>query len=116
MDKIAIFGAPRSGTTWLSQILNSHPEPDIGNLVPHDFPIVVHDGCREKLYFELMKEDLPTIALYYRLIDAITPDAFPLSHALSKDILNLPVHQDTDQADLEHLNDRLVKILAGLRA
>lgn len=26
MDKIAIFGAPRSGTTWLSQILNSHPD------------------------------------------------------------------------------------------
>ena len=25
MDKIAIFGVPRSGTTWLSQILNSHP-------------------------------------------------------------------------------------------
>lgn len=26
MDKIAIFGAPRSGTTWLSQIFNSHPD------------------------------------------------------------------------------------------
>ncbi|MDF1594396.1 MAG: sulfotransferase, partial [Desulfobacterales bacterium] len=25
MDKIAIFGVPRSGTTWLSQIFNSHP-------------------------------------------------------------------------------------------
>jgi len=25
MDTIAIFGVPRSGTTWLSQILNSHP-------------------------------------------------------------------------------------------
>jgi Sulfotransferase family len=26
MDKIAIFGVPRSGTTWLSQIFNSHPD------------------------------------------------------------------------------------------
>lgn len=25
MKKIAIFGAPRSGTSWLSQIVNSHP-------------------------------------------------------------------------------------------
>lgn len=25
MNKVAIFGVPRSGTTWLSQILNSHP-------------------------------------------------------------------------------------------
>ncbi|MEQ1527382.1 MAG: sulfotransferase [Gallionella sp.] len=26
MDKIAIFAVPRSGTTWLSQIFNSHPD------------------------------------------------------------------------------------------
>jgi hypothetical protein len=26
MDKIAIFGAPRSGTSWLGQIFNSHPD------------------------------------------------------------------------------------------
>ena len=26
MNKIAIFGVPRSGTSWLSQILNSHPD------------------------------------------------------------------------------------------
>jgi len=26
MNNIAIFGVPRSGTTWLSQILNSHPD------------------------------------------------------------------------------------------
>lgn len=90
--------------------------PDIGELVPHDFPIVVHDGYREKLYFELMKEDLPIIALYYRLIDSITADEFPASHAFSKNILNLPVHQDTDQADLERLTDRLVTILDVLRA
>lgn len=25
MDKLAIFGVPRSGTSWLSQIFNSHP-------------------------------------------------------------------------------------------
>lgn len=90
--------------------------PDIGDLVPHDFPIVVHDDFREKLYFELMSEDLPTIALYYRLIDSITPDAFPLSYSLSKNILNLPVHQDTERADLEHLTDRLENILDRLRS
>jgi len=26
MNKIGIFGVPRSGTTWLSQIFNSHPD------------------------------------------------------------------------------------------
>ena len=26
MEKVAIFGVPRSGTSWLSQIFNSHPD------------------------------------------------------------------------------------------
>lgn len=88
---------------------------DIGDLVPHDFPIRIHDGLREKLYFKLLKENLPTIALYYRLIAAITPDDFPVSHAVSRSILNLPVHQDTDTDDLEYLTERLVAILERLR-
>ena len=90
--------------------------PDIGDFVPHDFPMLVHDGLREKLYFELMKENVPTIALYYRLIAAITPSEFPTSHMLSQNILNLPVHQDTDEADLELLVTRMTDILGRLRS
>jgi dTDP-4-amino-4,6-dideoxygalactose transaminase len=111
----------RSNYQWLANRL-AHVDgltilfPDIGELVPHDFPVLVHDNCREKLYFELMKEGLPTIALYYRLVDSITVAEYPASHEFSSKILNLPVHQDTDQADLERLTDRLVTILDGLRA
>lgn len=90
--------------------------PSIGDQVPHDFPIQVHDGLREKLYFALMEQGLPTIALYYRLIDAITPVDFPASHALSKGILNLPVHQDTTEEDLVRLCDALEATLKRLRA
>jgi len=120
-DMEAVAVKRRDNYQWLANRL-AHVDgltvmfPDIGEFVPHDFPVVVHDNFREKLYFALMNENLPTIALYYRLIDAITPNAFPVSHSLSKSILNLPVHQDTDQADLELLTDRLVKLLAGLRA
>ncbi len=53
--------------------------PELGELVPHDFPIRIDDGWRERLYFALMAENLPTVALYYRLIDAITPQDFPRS-------------------------------------
>ena len=111
----------RENYQWLSNRLTGAGGltvlyPVLGQLVPHDFPILVHDGLREKLYFALMRENLPTIALYYRLIDAITPQAFPQSHALSKSILNLPVHQDTETADLQHLASRLLAILGDLRA
>ena len=61
-----------------------------------------------------MSEDLPTIALYYRLIDAIRPEEFPVSHLLSRSILNLPVHQDTEIADLHQLTDALEAALMRL--
>jgi len=89
--------------------------PNIGACVPHDFPVIIHDGLREKLYFALMDEGLPTIALYYRLIDSISPAEFPASHELSKSILNLPVHQDTTIADLELLINRLKFFLSEFR-
>jgi dTDP-4-amino-4,6-dideoxygalactose transaminase len=119
-DMEAIADKRRDNYRWLAKRLEkaegvSVLYPEIGELVPHDFPIFVHGGLREKLYFELMKENLPTVALYYRLIDAISPADYPKSHMLSKSILNLPVHQDTEFSDLEHLSDRLMSILGRLR-
>ncbi len=120
-DMVSAANERRDNYQWLANRLANIDGltvlyPDSEQLVPHDFPIVVHDGLREKLYFKLMEEDLPTIALYYRLIEAITAEEFPASHALSKSILTLPIHQDTDQADLERLTDRLITILEELRA
>lgn len=120
-DLHAVAAKRRENYHWLSNRLAGADGltvlyPALGELVPHDFPIRVHDGLREKLYFALMSEGLPTVALYYRLIDAITPQSFPRSHALSRSILNLPVHQDTEIADLEHLSRRLLALLADLRA
>lgn len=119
MESVAV--KRRQNYLWLANRL-AHVDgltvlfPDIGDVVPHDFPVLIHHNYREKLYFELIKEDLPTIALYYRLIDSITLEDYPVSHEFSRSILNLPVHQDTDQVDLERLTDRLVSILEGLRA
>ncbi|MBC5991604.1 DegT/DnrJ/EryC1/StrS family aminotransferase [Pontibacter cellulosilyticus] len=69
--------------------------------VPHNFPIKVKNGMREKLYFYLMNKEIPTIALYYRLISEINEEEFPLSFKISNEILNLPVHQDTTLEDIE---------------
>jgi dTDP-4-amino-4,6-dideoxygalactose transaminase len=119
-DLDAVAAARRENYRWLSARFVGTDGltvlyPNFGEYVPHDFPVRIHDGRREKLYFALMAEDLPTVALYYRLIDAIRPEAFPISHELSRSILNLPVHQDTELADLKHLSDRLVALLADLR-
>ncbi len=120
-DLAAVTAARRANYQWLAARLAATPGmtvlyPDLGGAAPHDFPIRIHNGLRERLYFALMEEGLPTIALYYRLIDAIDAEAFPASHALSRSILNLPVHQDTSIEDLERLVERLTYHLERLAA
>lgn len=90
--------------------------PSIGDTIPHDFPVRIHDGLREKLYFALMDKGLPTTALYYRMIDEITVSEHPNSHALSKSILNLPVHQDTEPEDIHTLCVAMADELKKLRS
>lgn len=68
--------------------------------VPHNFPLTVKNGLRERLYFYLIEKGIVTIALYYRLIDQIKEDSFPVSFQVSGSILNLPVHQDTTEDDV----------------
>jgi len=70
------------------------------NDIPQTFPILIKNNQREKLYFYLMDQGAPTTALYYRLIDQIKKEDFPVSHKISQEILNLPVHQDTNQDDI----------------
>ena len=68
--------------------------------IPHTFPIRVKNLKREKLYFYLMERNMPTTALYYRMIDEIDASKYPTSYAISSEILNLPVHQDTTNEDI----------------
>ncbi len=73
------------------------------NDIPQTFPILIRNDNREKLYFYLFDQRAPTTALYYRLIDQITKEEFPESHKISNEILNLPVHQDTDHEDIIYI-------------
>jgi dTDP-4-amino-4,6-dideoxygalactose transaminase len=119
-DLAATARKRRENYRWLTKRLKNVAGitilyPEIGDAVPHDFPIRVHHGLREKLYWALMSEGLPTIALYYRMIDVIAQGEFPISHLLSRSILNLPVHQDTDIADLRCLTNALTAALERLR-
>jgi hypothetical protein len=78
---------------------------------PHNFPILIDNGRREKLYFHLQEHGLVTIALYYRLIDELDRDEHPACFEISSSILNLPVHQDTSEADLVPLVTEIERFL-----
>lgn len=68
--------------------------------IPQSFPLRIKNGMREKLYFYLVEHSIPVTALYYRLIDQIKKEKFPISFAISDEILNLPVHQDINESDI----------------
>jgi dTDP-4-amino-4,6-dideoxygalactose transaminase len=76
---------------------------ELNDETPQTFPVVFEPGIREPLYFRLMERDLPTVALYYRLIDEIDSAQHVAAHAMSQNILNLPVHQDIEFADIDQL-------------
>jgi dTDP-4-amino-4,6-dideoxygalactose transaminase len=73
------------------------------NCVPHNFPVRIQHGLREKLYFHLIDQGIRTTALYYQLVEEIPRNRYPISHDLSKHILNFPVHQNISLPELEEL-------------
>lgn len=84
--------------------------------VLRDFPILVENGLREKLYFQLLDWEVPTTALYYRLIDPLKGSGFESMQNISADILNLPIHQDIEREDLKIMVDRLVAALKAIQS
>ena len=90
-----------------------YPKLD-GGTVPLNFPILIKKGKRENLYFELLDLGIPTIALYYRLIPQIEPELFPISYEVSRDILNLSIHQDVDHNDIDSMVETFKKALAKI--
>lgn len=118
-DWNAIAQKRRANYEWLRTELVATDGVEImydlpAEIVPHDFPVIIQNGKREALYFALMDRGIPTTALYYEMIPALTPSEHPNSHALSRSILNLPVHQDTTQGDLIELTTALKSVMQTL--
>lgn len=77
--------------------------------IPHTCPIYIENGLRERLYFWMMDRSIPLIALYYQLIPPLQVTENKNMLDLSKNILNLPVHQDITVEDIERIADHLKK-------
>ena len=106
-DLEAIREKRRSNYLHLMELINDCPGIDImypelpNGIAPHNLPIIVKDGQREPLYFELIGRGVPVIALYYRMIDPIKKRNYGNAFYVSENILNFPVHQDIEAEDLE---------------
>lgn len=81
------------------------------NCVPLNCPIIVKEGFREKLYFSLIKNNIFPTALYHTLIKEVYKRRFKDTVFLSKNILNLPTHNNITKLDYPIYKKRILKSL-----
>jgi dTDP-4-amino-4,6-dideoxygalactose transaminase len=79
-------------------------------VIPQTLPIIVESAPRNELYFKLNDAGFGVVSLYHTLVDAISVTDHPDAHWLSQHIMNLPLHQDADEAGLERLVTRLAQL------
>lgn len=72
-------------------------------VVLHTYPVLIRNVSRDELYFMMNKAGYGVVSLYHTLIKQIDPELYPISYKLSKQILNLPIHQDIDQSLLKKM-------------
>jgi dTDP-4-amino-4,6-dideoxygalactose transaminase len=86
--------------------------PSIGkDTVPIAFPVLIHGNKREQVYFKLIDKKVSVFALYYRMIEQISKEKFPVSYSISNSILHFPIHQDITKDDLVYMAKTFNKII-----
>ena len=81
--------------------------------VPQSLPVFVLTDGRDRLYEELNAAGFGVVSLYHTLVAQLRSD-HPEAAWAAAHILNLPVHQDVEAAQLDRLVDHLVELLSGV--
>lgn len=79
---------------------------------PLNFPLLIESADRFEVYKRMRASGVGVVALYHTLVDAIEPEVFPTSHAISRKILNLPIHQDVKREEAQSIVEALKTALA----
>lgn len=74
-----------------------------GPAIPQSYPVVIGAVDRDALYETANAAGFGVVSLYHTLIAEIDRAEYPASYGLSRRIMNLPVHQDVSEADLDRL-------------
>lgn len=78
--------------------------------IPQSFPIRLNGNFRDKLYFELNQRGFGATSLYHTLIPE-SSGRFPLIDEISRTIINLPLHQDCTDSQLEEMADLFIELV-----
>lgn len=117
-DLFAIAAARRANAARLLELLQplqGKADPLFPTLsagvIPQTLPVIINGRSRDELYFEMNARGYGVVSLYHTLISAVSPDAFPELHHLARCIMNLPVHQDIQDGQLEDMASCLSHLL-----
>jgi dTDP-4-amino-4,6-dideoxygalactose transaminase len=79
-------------------------------IIPQTYPIILKKGNRNKIYDQMNEAGFGVVSLYHTLIEPLQNDEFKESVLISRNILNLPVHQDVDVSQYEEMILLLTKL------
>jgi dTDP-4-amino-4,6-dideoxygalactose transaminase len=82
-------------------------------VVPQTFPVLINDADRNEIYFKMNELGYGVVSLYHTMIDEISKNQNYVTNSIAKSILNLPVHQDASEQDLNEMCDSLLSMLYG---
>ena len=116
-DLWKIANKRRTNYSFLTEFLTNtkgitiiHPILKDG-IFPQTLPILIHSDKRDDLYFLLNKKGFGVVSLYHTMIKELNGYSNKAVTYTSKHILNLPIHQDTDEIELKKLASLLKNLL-----
>ena len=122
-DLLAIAEKRRKNVLLLSQMLQKLTgEADLlwpainDGTVSQTLPVLIRNVSRDKLYEFMNSHGYGVVSLYHTLIEQIRMEKFPVSHELSRKIMNLPVHQDICKKELNGLVECLEAGIMALKS
>ncbi|MDB9886796.1 DegT/DnrJ/EryC1/StrS family aminotransferase [Polaribacter sp.] len=118
-DLLSVFNIRRENYKYLCNLLMDVSGIEViyrnleDGVCPQTFPVIVKSYDRDKLYHEMNEEGFGLVSLYHTMIEHLKDNKSKASSVLSKKIINLPIHQDVDN---EQINRMVVKLKNKLNA
>lgn len=82
------------------------------NQTPQTYPILILNADKNEFYHKLNENGFGVVSLYHAMIKNLQKEEYNIANNLGSKILNLPVHQDCDEAALKEMCKE-IKILLG---
>lgn len=84
-------------------------------IIPQSFPVLLLNTNRDIVYSKMNDLGWGVVSLYHTMIDQLQSGVYEEECYLSKNIINLPVHQDVDQHLIDEMVSDFVDTVRGCR-